>query len=93
MTTEADNIDVKDNKWCCPQCGKYYSKNYPYKSHLKRCLIHNEKINAHSEFLGEMLSELKDDLKDEFKRNFVDMINDLKNELKKDNYSKLFQIA
>ena len=50
---------MTDDKWCCPKCGKYYSKSYKYNAHLIRCLVHQGKMDSEHK----MLSELKDELK------------------------------
>ena len=53
--------DNDDAKWTCGHCKQTYCKTYRYKTHLKRCLIHNENSNIQNELFAEMLFELKDE--------------------------------
>ena len=68
---------MTDNKWCCPKCGKYYSKNYKYKTHLIRCLVHQEKLEKEYD----VMVEVKQELKDELRKTFMDMLDEIKTDL------------
>lgn len=71
------NIDTNDNdKWTCKHCHKTYSKNYKYKVHLTKCLVHQERCNMEQEMLTELrnefktqLSKLLDEIRNDFKEN------------------------
>ena len=63
---------------------KYYSKNYPYKSHLKRCLVHSEEQENKFDMLGDLMTDLKNELKHDFKNELFKMINEIKDEVKND---------
>ena len=77
-----DNDNNIDNKWQCGFCKKYFSKNYPYKSHLKRCLVHQEDMDNKYDMLGDFMTDLKNELKNDFRNELFKMINELKNEVK-----------
>ena len=79
-----DNDNNIDNKWECKFCKKYYSKNYPYKSHLKRCLVHQEDMDNKYDMLGDLMTDLKNELKHDFKNELFKMINEIKDEVKND---------
>ena len=79
-----NNDNNIDNKWRCPKCLKYYSKNYPYKSHLKRCLVHQEDMDNKYDMLGDLMTDLKNELKHDFKNELFKMINEIKDEVKND---------
>ena len=80
-TYENNNFDT-NNKWQCPKCLKYYSKNYPYKSHLKRCLVHTEEQHDRYDMLGDLIGSLKDELTNEFRTELTNMLIELKQEMK-----------
>jgi uncharacterized protein YeeX (DUF496 family) len=83
--------DNDDAKWTCGHCKKTYCKTYRYKTHLKRCLIHNENSNIQNELFAEMLFELKDELKQNLTQEILNMINDIKTDIKQNvKPSKLF---
>ena len=48
--------------WQCPQCGKQLAVGYRYKTHLEKCLVHQEKMKLHSDFLKEVRQELKQEM-------------------------------
>ena len=79
-----DNDNNIDNKWQCPKCLKYYSKNYPYKSHLKRCLVHQDHLDTKYSLMGDMVSELKEELMTDFRNELFKMINEIRNDIKHD---------
>ena len=82
ITYSQNNNKDTDNKWQCPKCLKYYSKNYPYKSHLKRCLVHTEEQNDRCDMLGDLIDNLKNELTNEFKTEFKNMLIELKQDMK-----------
>ena len=81
IITYENNIN---NKWQCLKCLKYYSKNYPYKSHLKRCLVYQEEQENKFDMLGDFMTDLKNELKHDFKNELFKMINEIKDEVKND---------
>ena len=87
ITYSQNNNKDTDNKWRCPKCLKYYSKNYPYKSHLKRCLVHTEEQNDRCDMLGELIDNLKNELTNEFKTELTNMLIELTQDMKQ--YIKL----
>ena len=71
-----------ENKWTCGFCKKCYSKKYPYKSHLKRCLIHTEEKHDRYDMIGDLIGNLKIELTAEFKTELNNMLIELKQEIK-----------
>jgi ABC-type thiamine transport system ATPase subunit len=63
----------EQNRWLCPFCKKDFAISYKYKTHLQRCLIHND----NKQLMSESLEELKEELRNEFKT----MINSFKKEM------------
>ena len=75
------NVNI-ENKWICGFCKKHYSKNYPYKSHLKRCLVHTEEQHDRYDMIGDLIGNLKTELTAEFKTELNNMLIELKQEIK-----------
>ena len=73
--------DNMPSKWTCQFCKKIYSNNYPYKEHLKRCLIHVEERQDKHEMLSTLMETLKEELTKEFKNDFKIEINKMLIEL------------
>ena len=76
-----------ENKWTCGFCKKCYSKKNPYKSHLKRCLIHTEEKHDRYDMIGDLIGNLKIELTAEFKTELNNMLIELKQEIKPHIYS------
>ena len=75
-----DSNDDK-SRWKCPKCEKYYSKNYSYKNHLKRCVVHADHIDTKYQLLGDMLLELKQELKHDFNNSLLSMLNTIREDM------------
>ena len=69
---------TKMNTWVCPHCVKTFSRNYKYKSHLKRCLCFKPIKDHHQQAIIEIKAELKTELTNMFR----DAIDELRKELK-----------
>ena len=80
------NVNI-ENKWICGFCKKHYSKNYPYKSHLKRCLVHTEEQHDRYDMIGDLIGNLKIELTAEFKTELNNMLIEFKQEIKPHIYS------
>ena len=80
-STDSGNINM-ENKWVCNFCKKYYSKNYPYTSHLKRCLVHTEEQHDRYDMLGDLIVNLMEELTTEFRTELTNMLIELKQEMK-----------
>ena len=65
------------SKWICSFCKKSYSHNYPYKEHLKRCII----CVQEQEYKNDKINLLMDALKIELKNDINNMLIELKNDI------------
>jgi hypothetical protein len=83
MATNILNQSIND-RWTCPKCEKAYSKNYSYKSHLKRCVVHTSDADTKCDLLGGMLSELKQELRNDIKHELVSMLNNIRQDITRD---------
>ena len=70
------------SKWTCQFCKKEYSHNYPYKAHLKRCLIHNEEREDKNDILNALMESMKIELTNNLKTEINNMLIELKNDMK-----------
>jgi hypothetical protein len=65
---------MDDNRWTCSFCHKNYSLKYPYKKHLKKCLVHSSKVEKELD----IMVQLKNELKEEFIKMFQITLNEIK---------------
>ena len=79
MATDDQTFDIEnnDNKWTCRHCYKTYSKHYKYKTHLKKCLVYQQRCKMERD----VLLDLKNEIKSECLNMFQSMMCELKNNI------------
>jgi len=83
MTTDNTSINLESNKtWICPHCKKTYSKNYKYKVHLKKCLVHQDHLDTKYSLMGDLMNDLKEELLSDFKHQLSELVSDIRTEFK-----------
>lgn len=90
MTTDSLNHTTTNNnkRWECQFCKNSYSLAYPYKSHLKRCLVHSKDNDIKNKCLGNLVNELKVELHKEFHEQLLIMLEDMRHDIVENYKSK-----
>ena len=83
MTCDNNSVVVDTEKtWVCQHCYKTYSKNYKYKIHLKKCLVHQDHIDTKYSLMGDLMNDLKKELVIDFKHQLSELIQEIRSEFK-----------
>ena len=83
MTTDNTSVHMDTNKtWICPHCCKTYSKNYKYKTHLTKCLVHQDHLETKYSLMGDLMNDLKEELLSDFKHQLSELVSDIRSEFR-----------